>query len=227
VSATTFNSGNGQAAASVTRYWLSTDPSISQSDILVGTAGHAVPVLAANATSTGPQLNLRFPSTVATRTYYLGACSDDDLVIIETDESDNCLAAATTVLVTNPNIMSDLVSEPVDITPLTVGPGDKVTVTDTTKNIGSAPVGSATTTRYWMSIYSTVGSKPNLLGANALTRVVPDLAAGARSKVSTLVTIPATIPRGNYFIGACSDNSGAATESNETNNCRLVPITVQ
>jgi hypothetical protein len=108
-----------------------------------------------------------------------------------------------------------------------VGPGDKVTVTDTTKNIGSAPVGSATTTRYWMSIYSTVGSKPNLLGANALTRVVPDLAAGARSKVSTLVTIPATIPRGNYFIGACSDNSGAATESNETNNCRLVPITVQ
>jgi subtilase family serine protease len=227
VTDTTVNVGTGPATASTTRYRLSTDtaisggPSLGPMDPLL-TGSRSVPTLAANGTSSGT-VSVAIPSTIASGTYYLGACADQGFAVAESNEFDNCRASATTIVVTNPAIISDLAIDNVSGAPAVANRGASFTMTDTTINIGSASSG-ASTTSYRLSTDAIITSADLLVSG---PRAVPVLAIGARSTGTLTVTIPATVAVGQYTLAACADDANVLPESNEGNNCRGVAIQIR
>jgi trimeric autotransporter adhesin len=95
VTDTVQNNGTASAAASTTRYYLSTNGLKSGARQLNGS--RSVPSLAAGATSNGT-VSVMVSSGIATGTYYLLACADDTLVP-ETNEGNNCKASTGQVTV--------------------------------------------------------------------------------------------------------------------------------
>jgi subtilase family serine protease len=87
----------GAVRATVTRYRLSSDGTITAADpLLIGV--RAVERLAAGAASSG-SVTVTIPGSIAPGRYVLGACADDTALVVEASETNNCLAAATTVTV--------------------------------------------------------------------------------------------------------------------------------
>ena len=225
---TTENVGAASAGASTTRYRLSADASIWNGPpigpvdpLLPGTS--AVPALPAGAGASNT-ISVSVPSSVASGVYYVGACADDGgSVVAESNELDNCLASATTVRVTNPANIADMVIDLVGVSAPSVAPGGRVDVTDTTLNNGNgSSVASATS--YWLSTDSNITAADTRLGE----RAVAILAAGARSNGAPVsVTIPATVSPGSYFIGACADDRDLVVETSESNNCRTTAIAIR
>src|SRR5207248_8510847 len=84
VTDTVQNIGSAPAAASITRYYLSTTTSKSGARLLTGS--RAVPSLAPGATSSGT-VTVTVSAGTAAGTYFLLACADDTLLVPETNES--------------------------------------------------------------------------------------------------------------------------------------------
>ncbi len=98
LSDTVTNQGQGPAAASTTRYYLSVDAVWTAGDIaLSGT--RSVPALAAGATSAGSR-SVTVPLSALPGPYYAIACADDPTKLSETDEGNNCAASAGTIVLT-------------------------------------------------------------------------------------------------------------------------------
>ncbi|HEX2454801.1 MAG TPA: M36 family metallopeptidase [Vicinamibacterales bacterium] len=91
---TTKNSGAGIAAASVTRFYLSTNVLFDASDILL-TGERTVPALAANVTNTGTT-NVVLPAGL-TGVYYILAVADGPGTVAETNENNNAIAKGITI----------------------------------------------------------------------------------------------------------------------------------
>jgi subtilase family serine protease len=113
--------------------------------------------------------------------------------------------------VSAPDLTGTGVSDP----PATVVDGSSFSVTDTVQNIGNVAA-AASTTRYYLS---TTTSK---IGAHLLngSRSVPSLAPSATSSGTVIVTVPAGMAIGTYFLLACADDTLAVAESSESNNCK-------
>src|SRR5262249_38501586 len=124
------NQGGATAAASKTRYYLSLNTIRDAGDTLL-TGSRSIPSLIANAGSTG-SVTVTVPPAIQLGTYYLLACADDTLVVVEGNE-DNCMPSATTVQVTRPDLAVTKVSNP----PASAAPGGRFTVTDTVSNQGT------------------------------------------------------------------------------------------
>ena len=202
VSDTTANLGGGPAAASTTRFYLSTNSTLDSGDtLLAGT--HAVPDLAPGAVHTAAT-SLTIP-VVTSGTYYVIAKADDADVVVESKENNNTFARAIA-------IGGDLA-----ITVLTVpaegGAGAPLTVSDTTANQGGGSVGP-TATKFYLSSNSTFDLSDTLIGG----RAVPALAAGGTSSAQTTLTIPSGLPAGTYYVIARADGDDALVETSEANN---------
>jgi subtilase family serine protease len=87
VSDTVKNLGAGIAAASTTRFYLSTNASLDGSDVAL-TPARAVPPLGDGASSSGAT-SVNIPSTIAPGTYYVIAQADADGVVAESTETNN------------------------------------------------------------------------------------------------------------------------------------------
>jgi subtilase family serine protease len=208
-----YNSGTAAAGASTTRYRLSTDATITGGDILL-TGTRSVPSLAAGISHSG-SVTVTVPTSVPVGTYFLGACADDLGAIIESNETNNCLASKTTIQVQAVPERPDLVVSKLSFKITAVRRGARLTVTDTTKNAGSTAAGTSTT-RYRLSIDATITGGDILLTG---TRSVPSLAAGISHSGSVTVTVPTSVPAGTYYLGACADDPAVVAEANEGNNC--------
>jgi hypothetical protein len=215
VTDTVQNQGAAGAGASTTRYYASLDIVKSGDDVLL-TGSRSVPALAVSATSTGT-VTVTVPGSTPPNTYFLLACADDTTVVAESNEGNNCIASATTVQVQGggggqPDLVVTAISNP----PSSAARTTKLSVTDTTRNQGTADA-LATKTRYYLSLDTTRGpGDKRLKGA----RSVPALVAGASSTGTRLVTVPGTTQLGTYFLLACADDRKVVVESDETNNCR-------
>jgi subtilase family serine protease len=183
------NQGNGPAAASTTRYYLSLDPTRNSGDRLL-TGSRAVPALAAAASSTGTA-TLTVPTTTVRGTYFLLACADDTRFVAETIETNNCRASATTVQVTGP----DLVQTILDALAASVRLGGSFAVSDTVRNQGNARA-ARSTTRYYLSLDATRNTGDRLLTGS---RAVPEVAAAASSPGTGTVTVPTHDDPGHVF----------------------------
>jgi hypothetical protein len=79
------------------RYYLSADTVRDAGDRLLS-GNHAVPALAVGAQVTRRATPV-VPSNMALGIYFLLACADDTLLVIEGDEGNNCLASTTQITI--------------------------------------------------------------------------------------------------------------------------------
>jgi len=211
VTETTKNQGGGDASASTTRYFLSTNAALDASDTPLGS--RPVPPLAPGATSSQTS-TLTLPPGLATGSYYIVVEADADAVVPESAETNN-------VSYMNVRVGPDLVVSALSLAG-TPTPGGAVTVSDTTKNqgVGDAP---ASTTSYYLSTTVLLDASDLLLG----TRSVGALAGNGGSQPgSATVTIPADTAPGSYFLLAVADGPSTVPETSETNNVLAVSVRV-
>ena len=202
LSATVFNSGALEAAATTLRYYRTTvspwilDPS---TDTAVGT--DSVGALAAAAES---EESIELTAPAIPDNYYYYACVDS--VTDETETRDNCPYQAVRVTVTAPNLQ---VGTPTvdDASPDT---GATFTLSATVTNAGTEGA-TATTLRYYRSTDATITTSDTEVG----TDDVGALAAAGTSAQSIDLTAPSTA--GTYYYGACVDS--VTDESPTTDNC--------
>lgn len=209
VKATTLNQGDAPAVSSTTRYYLSVDDNKDASDLLL-TGTRAVASLAPGAASAGAT-TVTVPAATPAGLYRLFACSDDRLVVTEHSETNNCASAPSLMHVRLPDLVQLAVSSP----PADVAAGMSFTVTDSVRNEGEIAT-STTSTRYYLSTDTVKNTGDVLLTG---TRSVASLAIGATSTGSKSVTTPLNLAPGTYYLLACADDTKAAVELREDNNC--------
>ena len=211
VTDTTRNAGTGPAAASVTRFYVSSDRTWDAGDVPIGFRDG--PNLAGGASSAGSTV-LTIPSGYPPGTAYVIAKADADGAIPEANEANNTRSDS---IVIGPDLIVFALSAPA-----TAGAGLTIVVTDTTKNQagGSAPPFA---TAFYLSSNTTLGAGDVLLGARTLTA---GLGPNASSSGSTTLTIPASTAPASYYLIAKADDGGAVAETIETNNTRSVLIRI-
>jgi cysteine-rich repeat protein len=205
----------GAAASSTTRYVLSEDQLVGGDIAFRQTA--SVPALAVGAVD-AQTITLAIPSGVPSGRYFILACADRRNLVPELDERNNCAASAASVSVTGPDLMIEALGEP----PASLGSGMSFSVTETTRNGGTAAAGSSVVA-YYLSTTPTRGA-----GAHRLTRQreIGPLAAGEANTGTVTATVPELLP-GTYFFIACADRRSQVFESNEKNNCRTAAGTTE
>jgi subtilase family serine protease len=210
VTDTTHNqTGVGPAAASVTRFYLSSNTTLDAADVPLGFRN--VPVLQPGDSSSG-STSLAIPSGTAPGSYLLIAKADADGLVSETLETNNTRTDTITI---GPDLMVSALAAPT-----AGGAGMAITVTDTTKNGGGGSTGIPTTTSFYLSTNSTIGAGDVLLGSRTVTTLAP----GVSNAAPTTLTIPPSTAAGSYYIIARSDDGAAVAETDETNNTRAVLI---
>ena len=203
LSVTVTNSGDEAAASTTLRYYRSTDSTITTSDTAQGS--ESVAALAAAGTS-DHYGGMTAPSEAGT--YYYGACVDS--VTGESDTTDNC-SSSVTVTVSEP--APDLAVLGIDASD-GVETGERFRIGVTVQNLGDGQ--SAATTLRWLQV--TTGASDTELG----TDVIRALNLHQANFETIRLTAPST--PGTYTYKACVDS--VAGESNTTNNCRSVTITL-
>ena len=203
---TVHNQGDRQSAATMLRYYRSTDATITTSDTSVGT--DTVRSLR-HSQSSGESISLTAPSTAGT--YYYGACVDS--VTGESDTTNNC-SVSVEVLHSEPPEESgpDLSVYAIKATHNSeVYPGDYINLSLGVRN-GGDQAAAATTMRFYRSTDLTITTSDTEEGSVAVAELD---ASASKNGVRLNVTAPSTA--GTYYYGACVDS--VTDESDVTNNC--------
>jgi subtilase family serine protease len=212
---TTSNVGVGTAGASATKFYISNNDTWEPTDVLLQpVAGRSVPGLPTNQSSSGTT-KVTIPANTPPSKQFLIARADATEAVGESNEGDNTTSKA--IFVGPDLIVFELLA------PNNASPGQMITVTDTTKNIGGAATTVTTKTRLYLSVNKNwdLSDVPLAPGRN-----VPPLAAGASNMATINVTIPpGTAPR-KYFILARADDGSVQPESQETNNVKPKAIMI-
>jgi subtilase family serine protease len=202
ITETTTNQGAAQAAASVTRYYLSRDNVLDESTN-TPLGSRPVPQLGSGAfnqaTTTVPM------PAVAPGTYFIIARADGDNAVTETSETNN----------TRPrqiHIGPDLIVQSV-VAPSIGVAGSSISVTDTIKNIGFDPSGASTTV-FYLSRDTVLDAGDTRLG----TRAVLTIGTGHTNFGTVMLTLPADTAAGTWYVIAKADGNDEVPESIETNN---------
>ena len=204
LSATVSNMGDGESDATTLRYYRSTDPTITMSDTMVGTA--ALGELAALGTS---EKSISLPALATPGIYYYGACVDT--MADESDATDNCSAAARVdINDPPPPARPDLIVSSLSVSDNSPTTGGSFILSATVRNTGDGD-SAATTLRYYRSSNATITTADTQVGTDG----VGALAASGSSTESLELTAPSS--EGTYYYGACVDEM--VDESDTTNNC--------
>jgi subtilase family serine protease len=202
VTDTTKNVGAGAAGPSQTRFYLSANGALEPADVLIGS--RSVPELAGGAASSG-STTVTIPQGTATGTWYLIAAADGAGVVGEASETNNLYSRTIKI---GPDLDITALSAP-----SAAAPGQTITITDTTKNVGGGEA-EASLTQIFFSKNSTISADDILAGS----RNVPALAAGASSSGSITFMIPEATATGTWYIIAKADGEGVLPETSESNN---------
>jgi subtilase family serine protease len=198
------------AGISRTQYYLSADDLRNIGDrLLVGS--RALPALSAGGSSQGTA-SVTIPNGTPLGTYYFLACADDARAVPERDETNNCRTSATQIQVGRPDLVMAAVNNP----PATAVRGTSIQVSETVWNKSSFNATATFRVQYYLSLDGLKNGGDRLLTGY---RTVVGLAANVSLPATTLVTIPAATPAGDYFLLVCADDTFLVIESNETNNC--------
>jgi subtilase family serine protease len=214
VNDTTLNNGPEPAALSRNAYYLSRDG--THGDIRL-VNGRYLPELWPGEESSGAR-SVKIPATTATGVYWLMACADTDSQVAESNDANNCSAAAAQITVGYP----DLRQTGVSTSAAYASPGGKIGVSDTVDNptIVTAPVSS---TRFYLSLDLARNAGDVLLTGK---RAVQELSSGEISTGPATLTLPSAVADGSYYLLACADDLRKIKEASETNNCAASSTTL-
>ena len=217
LSATVRNDGDGASAATMLRYYRSTDATITTSDMAVGT--DAVAGLAASEFSR-ETLDVQLPSSPGT--YYYGACVD--AVTDESDTTNNCSASVQVTVSGTPPPEQDTPEQgnpdlTFQVVAILSGPsgfalGGNFVMLAIIQNVGDG-ASAVSTLRYYQSTDATISSADTQVGTDA----VPGLAASDSEFSRHTLDVQLPSSPGTYYYGACVD--AVAGESDTSNNCPM------
>ncbi|MCB9757972.1 MAG: fibronectin type III domain-containing protein [Candidatus Omnitrophica bacterium] len=199
------NIGNGNSPSVRIAYYLSTDNTITTSDILLGT--RIVPFLNAGASNSHSNV-LPIAEDFVLGSYYLGAIADYDNAIDETDESNNTLVGNSVDIRPGADLYMPTLNGPA-----TGIMGKTVTLNDVVDNTGSAFIGSFEI-GYYLSTDIALSTSDIFVGS----RFVNGLAKNTTDKGTVDIVIPENLTPGVYYWGAIADYKEAQPEKYETNN---------
>ena len=210
VTATTKNNGPGNAPASTTKFYWSTNTTWEIGDTYLGS--RSVPLLTAGASSVG-SASVTIPAVATAGTRYIIAKADANSAVAETIETNNNKSKSIDI---GPDLIVSLITAPTSAVR-----GSTISISATTKNNGGGGAG-ASTTKLYLSTNTSWEAGDTYLGS----RSVSLLTAGASSVGSTSVTIPAVATAGTLYIIAKADANSAVAETIETNNNKTKAITI-
>ena len=200
--ATVRNAGDGQSAATMLRYYHSTNGTITSLDTEVGT--DSVGALSASGSS-AEVVVLTAPQDAGD--YYYGACVD--AVPGESETTDNCSVSMKLTVeesAQHPNLEVDSPT----LGNVTPAAGAEFTLSATVRNTGDGSA-TPTTLRYYLSTNAAIST----LDTEVETHAVEALAASGSSTEIVVLTAPQVA--GTYYYGACVDT--VSGESETTDNC--------
>jgi subtilisin family serine protease/subtilase family serine protease len=203
VSDTTKNQGGGNAGASATRFYWSTNVTLDASDQLMGS--RSVTSLGGG-TLVSSTATITVPASATAGSYYVIAQADGASQVSETTETNNTRASAAI------KVGPDLIVAAVSV-PASAAAGGTIAATDTTKNQGVGPA-AASSTGFYLSANLTVSPDDKLIGS----RTVGDLAPNGTSTGQASLQIPADTAPGSYYVIASTDWNDTVVEPTETNN---------
>ena len=210
---TVANRGTGAAKApwrDVVR--LSTDPMCCMADEPVAAVDLPSSLGAGQSYSRGSVVTI---PRVPAGQYYLILNTDDDLTVVETDETNNRRALPITITV------PDLVPTALNAASAWVR-GQTVPVSWTVKNQGSGTAyGTWADTLHLATTPVCCESATSLA---SVTRTVPLNAGGVYSQ-SASIRVP-DLPPGSYYLVFTTDAGGLVGDGNEANNQRTVPVAI-
>jgi subtilase family serine protease/subtilisin family serine protease len=201
---TTSNVGAGDAAESITSFYLSVNNTVDTGDVLLGS--RPVPALESGH-SNAAETSVTIPTTTTPGIYWLIALADGPGGVAETVETNNLRRLQI-------KIGPDLVVSDLDLAGDSA-PDGQLTVTDATRNSGGGS-SAATVTAFYLSLNTTFDAADIYLGV----RAIPALVAGETNTAPVTLTVPSTVPVGNYYVLAKADHLGAVAEFSEANNLR-------
>lgn len=194
----------GGAAWFTVSFYLSTDPLLTTSDVLLGSRN--VLGLPPGGSSTA-DTSFVVPAWVAPGTYYVGAFVDPANAVVESNEGNNT-RVGNPVTIGGADLVVTSVSGPPAVATM-----QPFQVTTSVSNVGG---GSSVSTgvSIYLSSDATITQSDTRLAAVG----VGPLAPGASSTTTTTVTVPSTLPGGTYYLGAIVDPTYLVREANEANN---------
>jgi subtilase family serine protease len=211
VTESTKNFGPAGAGSSRTAFYLSANALLDASDTPLN-VWRPVEPLDPNETSLASS-TITLPAIATAGTWYIIANADDLNQVDEAYETNNTKAAAVGV---GPDLGVSAATSP-----STVTAGTSITVTDTIKNSG-LDTAATSRTRFYLSLNTLLdgGDTPF-----AVDREVLPLAPNATNMGSTTLAIPSGLS-GRYYLLIVADGYAAVAESSETNNIRVISLTI-
>jgi serralysin len=221
------NLGDAVSAPSVAEIYLSTDATITTSDLLLAT----VSTSATLATVSQPgyydhqTIMVALPGNLAPGTYYVGGIADYNNQISERSETNNTYNVVQ-ITVTAP-AHPDL-SEYVAVNKTTVAAGDSVTIDAYDMNLGNGVDATPTTAGIYLSTDATITTSDTLLTTLTTSATLATVSlSGYYDHQAATVSLPGNLAPGTYYIGGIADYNNHLVESNETNNTyNVVQVTV-
>ena len=204
------NVGSSDADAMFVDFYLSTDANITTTDVYVARVNSPAITGGSGGTYT---ITTTVPQTVPTGTYYLGCIVDASNLVTETNETNNVLAASSTLLATDGD-RPDLSLYGLSASGST-NAGASLNVTWRVRNTGEAATPGSFTSRFYLSLDQTPSVTDIAIGDHIETG---NLLPGADLYRSTILTIPTSVASASYYLWATADAAAAISETTETNN---------
>ncbi|MBI4862531.1 MAG: proprotein convertase P-domain-containing protein, partial [Candidatus Riflebacteria bacterium] len=211
MSASVRNTGQATATpAFVTRFYLSSDSTITPSDREVGWA--STPSLAPSASivlsNTGT-----IPTNVPVGIYWAGAITNATGTVTESSTANNTGVSTSSIAVSAYTSTPDLAVSGV-IVPSVVSIGSNIPVTATLSNVGGQDVAMVFTNRFYLSIDSAITPSDIFLGDLQESQVT----SGQIKLLRGAFAIPGGLTPGSYYVGVIADVDGRVTDPNRANN---------
>jgi subtilase family serine protease len=201
------NQGTVPSGSFEVSYYLSTDNVITADDLLIKT-------IVLNSIAIGGQQQwselIDIAPELATGTWYFGILVDPADSIPESIETNNVAVSGAVRMTAPPAI--NLAAAGLQAVREAYA-GSTLSVQTAVSNLGSSPTGTYKV-NYYLSTSSTVATSDLLL--KSVTRA--SIAAGGSQNWTELLTLPANLSPGNYYIGVIVDPADAIRETDESNN---------
>jgi len=198
------------------KFYLVSNADGTRIDLKASAVALELPSFAPKQVFTATNTKLTVRAETLPGSYGLQACADSGKAVLESDENDNCLLAATSVQVTP---QPDLIVNKVTVTgdPLTVKQGDPVTMSVVVKNQGLLDAGAST--MKFILVPAAGTPTKNMKGEQA----VPPVPQGTKVTVGATVNVYDDTVPGVYTVQACVDYDRVVGESSDGNNCTAAP----
>jgi trimeric autotransporter adhesin len=209
------NTGNFYATNVSAACYLSADANFDGGDTYLNSS--VIPWLYPNYPGTPASMNITIPAGTLTGSYYLLMVADHVAGIAETDESNN--VSAIPLVISNPS--RDLKINKMILDAGNVASGSSVKVTPYIFNEGSAAT-SSYNTGFYLSADNIYDAGDQFLGSHSMSLLNP----GGIDSAFSLISIPAGIAAGDYFLISFADYQHTESETNESNNYIPQPLRV-